>query len=86
MKFHFQLRRADTKVKLWDEEKAGGSSTYHLTGRMAGKESDKAIVRTFRRIQSEIDNMKDTEITRVYGKKVVIKHVVVTSMLDGKCR
>ena len=91
--FHFllltpspQLRRTDTKEVVWENGKAGGTGTYRLTGRTAGKESDTKIVSTIRRIEAEVAALEDTIITRVCGKKVLVKHTVVTSMLDGKCR
>ena len=81
-----KLRRTDTKKAVWEDGKAGGTGTYRLTGRTAGKESDPAIVSTIQRIEAEVAALEDTVVTRVCGKKVFVKHTVVTSMLDGKCR
>ena len=41
---------------------------------------------TVKRVQTEIELLEDSVVTRRDGKVVVIKHTVLLTMLDGKCR
>ena len=59
---------------------------FRVTGRTSGKESENAIVNTVRRVQTEVELLEDSIIHRSNGKTVVIKHTVLMTMLDGKCR
>ena len=57
-----------------------------MTGRTSGKEPENAIVNTVRRIQTEVELLEDSVVARSNGRTVVIKHTVLLTMLDGKCR
>ena len=59
---------------------------YRVTGRTSGKESENAIVNTVRRVQTEVELLEDSVIARSNGRIVVVKHSVLITMLDGKCR
>ena len=59
---------------------------YRLTGRTSGKETESAIVDTVQRVQTEIELLEDSVVSRTNGKTVVVKHIVLQTMLDGKCR
>ena len=71
---------------FFSHEKSGGIDLYRVTGRTSGKESENTIVNTVRRVQAEVELLEDSVVARSNGRTVVIKHTVLMTMLDGKCR
>ena len=57
-----------------------------MTGHTSGKESENAIVNTMQRVQTEDELLEDSVVARSNGRTLVIKHTVLMTMLDGKCR
>ena len=59
---------------------------YRVTGRTSGKESENAIGNTVQRVQTEVGLLADSIVATSNARTVVIKHTVLMTMLDGKCR
>jgi hypothetical protein len=75
-----------TEEVIFDHKKAGGIALYRPIGKTAGKESEEAIVHHIQRIEAEIAALDDTVLLRANGKSIRVKHTVLFTMLDGKCR
>ena len=60
---------------------------FRPTAKTTGaKESDELIVGTIKRIEEEIASLDDHVVLTHHGKRIVIRHQVLMTMVDGKCR
>ena len=66
--------------------KCGGVQVCRPLGKTATKETEEMIVGTIKRIEAEIDLLEDTLVLTKDDKKIQVKHHVLLTMLDGKCR
>lgn len=71
---------------FYDNKKAGGLDMYRPVAKIGGKESEDAIADAMNRFFLETADLEDTVVVLDSGKSVNFHHVVLPTMLDGKCR
>ena len=81
-----QARDLDSKEVFFDHDKSGGIEMFRPLSKVSGKENDDAIVATIARIQAEVAALEDTVVLTANGKSIRVRHTVLYTMLDGKCR
>ena len=59
---------------------------YRPVAKIGGKESEDAIADAMNRFFLETADLEDTVVVLDSGKSIKFHHVVLPTMLDGKCR
>jgi hypothetical protein len=78
--------RDQNKEVIYDNTKSGGIDMFRPLRKSSGKESEDAIVKSIQRIKEEAAALEDTVLVRANGKTIRVRHNVLYTMLDGKCR
>ena len=71
---------------FFTNEKCGGVQLFWPLAKISSKETEEMIVETIKRIEAEAAKLEETVLVTGKERRVRVKHTLVFTMLDGKCR